>query len=74
MIPQNGVQDTATRPLPPELLVVILVISLLVIGVFSFAIAAFIRAGQRDSAARRRRGADAKDPLDPHLPVDKNES
>ena len=60
--------DTATRPLPVEILVLIFVIALLVIGVSTFAMSAFIRAGKKDSEQRRRLGLQAKDPLDPKLP------
>lgn len=68
MTPQNGVDPYASRPLPPEILVLILFFGVLVIGAFTVAITAFVRAGKRDAEARRRRGVQAKDPLDPKLP------
>lgn len=70
MTPQNGVQGIASRPLPPELLILILVVATIVIGAFTFAIASFIKAGKADAESRRLRGVRAKDPLAPRLPSD----
>ena len=75
MNPQQGTGlETAaySKPLSPEIIVLIVFFATIVIGAFTIAMASFIRAGKKDSEDRRRRGVPAKDPLDPHLPEQKD--
>ncbi len=70
MNPQNGVPPLS-EPIPPQLLVLIVFFAVLVIGAFSFAMTAFLRAGGSDARTRRKRpGTNVKDPLDPEFVTD----